>query len=210
GRKVNGKPLSADIALNAADVGAYSKGETYSRAETDKQVNDAKTAAANANNNANGRVPAGRKVNGKPLSADIALNAADVGAYSKGETYSRGEVDSRVNDVRNSANNANNNANGRLEKSKNGADIPDKNVFINNLGLTEARQKALNAVPQGRKVNGKPLAGDVWLGAGDVGAYSKGETESRITEVKSIAHNTVSGMRLSAFRNYFWGSRDTR
>ncbi|OKP00183.1 hypothetical protein [Xenorhabdus eapokensis] len=164
GRTVNGKPLSGDIALNSADVGAYSKGET------DKHVNDAKalanaaqTAANNANNNANGRVPSGRTVNGKALSGDIALNSADVGAYSKGETYSRGEVDSRVNDIRNvantaqtAANNANNNANGR--------------------------------VPAGRKVNGKPLSSDIALSAADVGAYSKGETDKHVNDAKALAN----------------------
>ncbi|WP_440866505.1 phage tail protein [Symbiopectobacterium purcellii] len=38
-----------------------------------------------ANDNANGRVPSGRTVNGKALSADITLGAGDVGAYSKQE-----------------------------------------------------------------------------------------------------------------------------
>ena len=50
-RKVNGKALSADISLSAADVGA---------------------------------VPATRKVNGKALSGDISLSAADVGALPAG------------------------------------------------------------------------------------------------------------------------------
>ncbi|MBN3169126.1 phage tail protein, partial [Pectobacterium brasiliense] len=48
----------------AADVGAYTK------AETDTKVSAATTAAASANTNANGRVPSGRTVNGKALSAD--------------------------------------------------------------------------------------------------------------------------------------------
>ncbi|WP_426575313.1 tail fiber domain-containing protein (plasmid) [Xenorhabdus stockiae] len=176
GRKVNGKPLSGDIVLTAADVGAYSKGETYNRTEIDNRVTDvrnvanaAQTAANNANNNANGRVPSGRKVNGKPLSGDIVLTATDVGAYRKGETYNRTEIDNRVTDVRNvanaaqtAANNANNNANGR--------------------------------VPSGRKVNDKPLSGDIILTAADVGAYSKGETynrteiDNRVTDVRSVAN----------------------
>lgn len=86
---------------NAADVGAYGKGETYSRGEVDSRVNDVRNAANNANNNANGRVPAGRKVNGKPLSADIWLGAGDVGAQPKGnyairgECYTKNESDSR-------------------------------------------------------------------------------------------------------------------
>lgn len=49
-------------------------------------ANAANTAATNANNNANGRVPSSRKVNNKPLSADITLSAGDVGAYTKAET----------------------------------------------------------------------------------------------------------------------------
>ncbi|MCC8379143.1 hypothetical protein J8V46_05145, partial [Xenorhabdus sp. PB30.3] len=233
GRTVNGKPLAGDIALNAADVGAYSKGETYSRGEIDSRVTDvrnvanaAQATANNANNNANGRVPSGRKVNGKSLTGDIALNAADIGAYSKGETYSRGETDSRVTDVRNvannaqaAANNANNNASNRLEKSQNGADIPNKEAFINNLGLAEARNRALDAVPGGRTVNGKPLTGNVWLGAADVGAYSKGETysrgevDARVNDVRNVANNvnklvvnTVGGMRLSETRVHNKGS----
>lgn len=78
-RKVNGKPLSADISLTAGDVGAA----------TPAQVNEAKTAANNANNNANGRVPNTRKVNGKPLSADISLTAGDVGALTQSQGDSR-------------------------------------------------------------------------------------------------------------------------
>lgn len=39
-----------------------------------------------ANDNVNGRVPSGRKVNGKALTADITLVAGDVDAYTKDET----------------------------------------------------------------------------------------------------------------------------
>ncbi|HHR6403364.1 TPA: phage tail protein [Providencia alcalifaciens] len=96
-RRVNNKPLSADITLSAADVGAYTKAETDTKvadakkAGTDAQVtaNAANTAATNANNNANGRVPNTRKVNNKPLSTDITLSAGDVGAYTKAESDAR-------------------------------------------------------------------------------------------------------------------------
>ncbi|WP_420065587.1 hypothetical protein [Pectobacterium colocasium] len=80
-RKVNGKELTTDIALSAGDVGTYTKAETDARVATaTTAANNAATAATNANTNANGRVPLGRKVNGKALTADIALTAADVGA----------------------------------------------------------------------------------------------------------------------------------
>ncbi|WP_211284506.1 hypothetical protein [Xenorhabdus mauleonii] len=68
------------------------------------------------------------------------------------------------------------------------------------------RDKARNAVPSGRRVNGKPLAGDISLTAADVGAYSRGETysrgemEGRIAEVKAVASHTMGGMRISAIR----------
>ncbi|AIK16063.1 putative bacteriophage tail fiber protein [Pectobacterium atrosepticum] len=146
GRTVNGKALTADIALNAVDIGAYTK------AETDNQVGTALTAANNANTNANGRVPSGRTVNGKALTADIALNAVDIGAYTKAET------DTQVGKVLTAANNANTNANSRvpsgrtvngkaltadialsaaevgaLAKDQNGADIPNKPLFLSNI-----------------------------------------------------------------------------
>ncbi|MGV7962047.1 tail fiber protein [Photorhabdus tasmaniensis] len=59
----------------------------------------------------------------------------------------------------------------RLTKDQNGADIPNKNEFVKNLGLSETVNKANNAVPSSRKVNGKVLSGDVSLSAGDVGAF---------------------------------------
>ncbi|MDY7522457.1 hypothetical protein SBO61_30760, partial [Bacillus thuringiensis] len=65
----------------------------------------------------------------------------------------------------------NDNANSKLSKNQNGADIPDKNTFVKNLGLVETVNKANNAVPSSRKVNGKALTGDVSLIAGDVGAF---------------------------------------
>uniref|UniRef100_UPI001F610019 phage tail protein n=1 Tax=Photorhabdus cinerea TaxID=471575 RepID=UPI001F610019 len=49
----------------------------------------------------------------------------------------------------------NNNANTRLSKSQNGADIPDKNAFVKNLGLAETVNKANSAYPKsGGIVNG--------------------------------------------------------
>ncbi|CDH34859.1 hypothetical protein XBI1_590001 [Xenorhabdus bovienii str. Intermedium] len=120
--------MSEDIHLKASDVGAYNK------TETDTQVNDAKAQAKAANDNADGRVPAGRKVNGKVLNADIALNATDVGAYNKGET------DIRVNEAKALAN-------ARLEKNQNGADIQNKPAFVNNLGLSELVYRTIGNGP---------------------------------------------------------------
>ncbi|QTL39154.1 phage tail protein [Xenorhabdus budapestensis] len=137
-----------------------SNSETH--AATPKSVKAAYDLANAADNNANGRVPSGRKVNGKALSADISLNSADVGAYSKEET------EAKVREAKAQADAANNNANTRLEKNKNGADIPNKDEFVKNLGLTETVGMAKNAVPTSRKINGKSLGEDVTLNAQDV------------------------------------------
>lgn len=63
------------------------------------------------------------------------------------------------------------NANSRLAKHQNGADIPNKNEFVKNIGLVETIERARNAVPNDRRINGKSLSSDISLMAGDVGAY---------------------------------------
>ncbi|WP_274719125.1 phage tail protein [Xenorhabdus bovienii] len=165
-RKVNGKELSVDIQLSAADVGAYSQ------KETDDHINIVKTQVDNVNKlaetanlnattaiqNADSRVPLTRKVNDKELSADIKLNAADIGAYTKVET------DDHINNVKVLAETANHNA-------------------------TTAIQSADSKVPLTRKVNDKELSADIKLGATDVGAYTKEETDTHINNVKTQVDN---------------------
>ncbi|WP_225182329.1 phage tail protein [Pectobacterium aroidearum] len=162
GRKVNGKALTADITLGAGDVGAYTKLETDTAVSVvAAAANNAATAAASANTNANGRVPSGRTVNGKALSADITLNAGDVGAYTKAETDTRvAAATTAANNAATAATNANTNANGR--------------------------------VPSGRTVNGKALSADIALGAGDVGAYTKAETDTRVATATTTANNAAT------------------
>jgi len=62
--------------------------------------------------------------------------------------------------------------NQKLAKNENGADIPDTNQFVKNLGLTETIYLAKNATPSQRKINGKTLVQDVQLTATDVHAVS--------------------------------------
>ncbi len=139
-RKVNNKPLSTDITLTASDVGAatpaqvneaktaasnaqatansgVSKADTAQKTanEAVSKANAAQTAANNANTNANGRVPNTRKVNGKPLSADISLTARDVGAATPAQVN---EAKTVASNAQTAANNANNNANGRVPNTR--------------------------------------------------------------------------------------------
>ena len=118
--------------------------EDETRAATPKAVKA-------ANDNANGRVPASRKVNGLALTSDINLGAASVGAYTKAET------DTQVAVAKAAADSANANANGR--------------------------------VPSSRKVNGLALTADIALGAANVGAYTKAETDTQIAVAKAAADN---------------------
>lgn len=123
-------------------------------------ANAANTAATNANNNANGRVPSTRKVNNKPLSADITLSAGDVGAYTKAET------DTKVADAKKAGTDAQATANAA------------------NTAATNANNNANGRVPSTRKVNNKPLSTDITLSAGDVNAYTKTETDTKVADAK--------------------------
>ncbi|WP_234096161.1 phage tail-collar fiber domain-containing protein [Citrobacter portucalensis] len=60
------------------------------------------------------------------------------------------------------------NANARLAKDRNGADIPNVALFLQNLGLVETIKLAAGAVPSTRKVNGHALTGDVSVTAQDI------------------------------------------
>nr|WP_249262980.1 tail fiber protein [Salmonella enterica] len=61
-------------------------------------------------------------------------------------------------------------AKGALAKDQNGGDIPDKQKFIENLGLTETVKQAADAVPSTRKINNHALDKDLSLTPGDIGA----------------------------------------
>lgn len=73
----------AKSAASTADSKAVAAQTTANEAQTTASA--AQTAATNANNNANGRVPTSRKINGKALTADISLTAANVGALTKAQ-----------------------------------------------------------------------------------------------------------------------------
>ncbi|HHS2762170.1 TPA: hypothetical protein ACS72U_003955 [Providencia alcalifaciens] len=131
------------------------KGDYATKEEVNSKFDAANTAANNANNNANGRVPNTRRVNNKPLSADITLSAGDVGAYTKAET------DTKVADAKKAGTDAQVTANAA------------------NTAATNANNNANGRVPNTRKVNNKPLSTDITLSAGDVGAYTKTESDAR-------------------------------
>lgn len=101
-RTVNNKPLSTNITLNASDVGADASG-----AASTVQAN----LTSHTNNKSNphgvtatqvGAVPTSRTVNGKALSADVTLSAADVGADASGAADTvQTNLTSHINDKNN-------------------------------------------------------------------------------------------------------------
>ncbi|EBJ9276368.1 phage tail protein [Salmonella enterica] len=85
----------------------------------------------------------------------------------------------------------------RLEKNQNGADIPNKPLFLQNVGLGETINLAKNAVPATRRVNNKPLSGDINLWASDVKAISA-DAVGEITDNGTMASaNTPGWWRVS-------------
>lgn len=84
---------------------------------------------------------------------------------------------------------------GALQKSQNGADIPNKPLFLQNVGLGETINLAKNAVPATRRVNSKPLTGDITLSAADVNAFALGMTgDYTLENDKSVGWNWKSGV----------------
>ncbi|MBA1673665.1 hypothetical protein HCY93_02760 [Escherichia coli] len=60
------------------------------------------------------------------------------------------------------------NANARLAKDRNGADIPNPALFIQNIGLQQTVDLAKGAVPSTRRVNGRALSGDIEIYPSDI------------------------------------------
>ncbi|EAW1089507.1 phage tail protein [Salmonella enterica] len=88
----------------------------------------------------------------------------------------------------------------RLEKNQNGADIPNKPLFLQNVGLGETINLAKNAVPATRRVNSKPLSGDITLWASDVGAISA-DAVGEITDNGTMASANTPGWWRVAVSN---------
>lgn len=158
-RKINGHDLTADITLDAEDVGARPSDWTPSASET-------------------GAVPVSRTVNGKPLAADITLDAEDVGARPSNWTPSAS--DTGAVPVSRTVNGKPLTGDISLNYSDVGA-VPVSRK-VNNKALSSDITLAaddVGAVPTSRTVNGKPLSADVTLNANDVGAMDQAAGDAR-------------------------------
>ncbi|HFO7965480.1 TPA: phage tail protein, partial [Escherichia coli] len=131
------QPDKAKLNQLVTAIKAIIAANAYSRKNNLKEIADAGAEAQAA---------ARRHLGLGGLSGKDSLAAADVGALEKSrnfddvldkptarlnlDVYSKGEGDARY-----------------LRRDQNGADIPDKGTFINNLGLRETVNKAANALP---------------------------------------------------------------
>ncbi|WP_458031178.1 hypothetical protein [Providencia stuartii] len=96
----------------------------------------------------------------KPTGKLIRLTANDVGAYTKAESDNKiADAKKAGTDAQTTANTANTNA-------------------------TNANNNANGWVPNTRKVNNKALSADITITAGDVGAYTKAESDTKIADAK--------------------------
>ena len=120
-----------------------------------------------------GAVPTSRTINGKALTQNIVISAADTGAYSKTE------VDSKVTALQNADTQLQNNinaANNNINAHVNRRDNP------HGVNYTQT-----GSVPTGRRINGIALTGDINLGAGNIGTYDAGTIDAKIAQAAGNA-----------------------
>ncbi|MBC8946780.1 hypothetical protein [Xenorhabdus indica] len=105
------------------------------------------------------------------------------------------------------ATHANDNANRRLDKAQNGADIPDKGAFVDNLGLRDTVNQAQNAYPKtGGVINGNVdvtgnVSGNGIYEAGGVRVYSPNNPPTEaLLETNGWYRDTVNGVIIQ------WGN----
>lgn len=142
-RTVNGKALSSNISLTAANVGAVPTSRTINNKALTGNI---ALSAADV-----GAVPVARTVNSKALSSNITLSAADVGAVPTSR---------KVNNKALSA----------------------------DITLTAAD---VSAVPTSRKVNNKALSSDITLAATDIG-YGNSTVGATLGSLNGAINGKVS------------------
>ena len=203
-RTINGKPLSGNIVLSAADVGAYKKSETYSMSEIDQKEIYAHAAFwAEESENARNYTKGGG-IDRKFRLYDNLLAAA---GFSIGVSLNTSNYQLTISLK---------NTEGKV-LSSDMVDLPIESLISNGsykngiLTLTLQSGSVINIdvsslisglVADSRKINGKPLTADIVLTAADVGAaasgdvYKKMETYSN-TEINKKVSDACQELRVT-------------
>ena len=173
--------------------------DTSTNAVQNKVIKAALDLKANASAIPTNYVPNTRKVNGKALSADITLNASDVGAttmaaveakgyltehQSLANYYNKTEIDGKLTGAMHFKGTVN-----TVQALPTGASVGDmynvKSTGANYAWDGTAWDKLSEnidlsgVVPTTRKVNGKALSADITLSASDVGAATMAQVEAK-------------------------------
>lgn len=203
-RTINGKPLSGDIVLSAADVGAYKKSETYSMSEIDQKEIYAHAAFWAEESEHARNYTKGGGIDRKFKLYDNILAAA---GFSIGVSLNTSNYQLTIS-LKNSE--------GKV-LSSDMVDLPIESLISNGsykngiLTLTLQSGSVINIdvsslisglVADSRKINGKPLTADIVLTAADVGAaasgdvYKKMETYSN-TEINKKVSDACQELRVT-------------
>ena len=203
-RTINGKPLSGDIVLSAADVGAYKKSETYSMSEIDQKEIYAHAAFWAEESEHARNYTKGGGIDRKFRLYDNLLAAA---GFSISASLNTSNYQLTIS-LKNSE--------GKV-LSSDMVDLPIESLISNGsykngiLTLTLQSGSVINIdvsslisglVADSRKINGKPLTADIVLTAADVGAaasgdvYKKMETYSN-TEVNKKVSDACQELRVT-------------
>ncbi|MDQ9126281.1 phage tail protein [Serratia fonticola] len=181
--KVNGKPLSADVNLQAGDVNAWNKTEADNRylLKTGGIVTGKTRFAAGVNfGNENTSVEGGSDAAGYTSNNLMLKSWYGIGFFNTCTTSGlegvTGYINTRSGDLQ---------MKGRvladtqvIEAGKRVYSPNNKPTAADVGALTDA-QAAQKYALRSIKVNGKPLSGDVNLVAGDINAYTKTESDGR-------------------------------
>lgn len=203
-RTINGKPLSSDIVLSAADVGAYKKSETYSMSEINQKEIYAHAAFWAEESEHARNYTKGGGIDRKFKLYDNMLAAA---GFSIGVSLNTSNYQLTIS-LKNSE--------GKV-LSSDMVDLPIESLISNGsykngiLTLTLQSGSVINIdvsslisglVADSRKINGKPLTADIVLTAADVGAvaigdvYKKTETYSN-TEINKKVSDACQELRVT-------------
>lgn len=169
--KVNGKPLSANVSLVAADVKAFkSDGSTATVANLSAVQWNASSGVYQATDGSASQMVVQFLGSGSCPSAQLRFNYANGGIWYRSARDKNGFEEAWT----------------EIYTDKNRPTPADIGAYTK----AEVDSRINTRVPTTRKVNGKPLTGDISLGADDVGTYTKAE----IDELTKIDDITLAAM----------------
>ncbi|MBC3212927.1 phage tail-collar fiber domain-containing protein [Serratia fonticola] len=181
--KVNGKPISADVNLQAGDVNAWNKTEADNRylLKTGGIVSGKTRFAAGVNfGNENTSVEGGSDAAGYTSNNLMLKSWYGIGFFNTCTTTGvqgvSGFINTRNGDLQMKRNIA---ADAQIIEAGKRVYSPNNKPTAADVGALTDAQATQKYALRSIKVNGKPLSGDVNLVAGDINAYTKAEADGR-------------------------------